>query len=239
MALSSTAAGCADTHGPVVITADDSVVPEQLRTAYRTDAARLALRELIERSDPALNDIELPNQDVERFYDALIRVYNFRHPARDAVVETHSIHTLPHPSVHYLSLVLTPPTWAEAWRPGERLTGDPAVDSLVLGHDLELEHYYDGASFGDLVTLFSPKAINVTALAVQFELIDGVRWASGQEIIGDGNDIAAEGDTRLDLRYSVGYGDCPSGCLHRHWWRFRIGDDGSVEYLGSWGDPLP
>lgn len=239
MALAMTAAGCDDTYGPVIVTADDSVVPEQLRSAYRTDAARLALRGLIERSNPTLHEIELPSEEVERFYDALIRVYNFRHPARDAVVETHTIHTFPNPSVHRLNLVLTPPTWAKAWRLGERLTGDPTVDSLVVRHDLEVEYYYDGASFGHLVTLFSPKTINIAALAERFALIDGVRWASSQEIIGDGNDIAAEGDTGLDLRYSVGYGDCPSGCIHRHWWRFRVGGDGTVEYLGSGGDPLP
>jgi hypothetical protein len=239
LALGQTAAGCEEVSGLVVVTADDSMVPEELRTAYRTDAARLTLRGLIERDDPALNEIELPPGEVERYYAALIRVYNLRHRARDAVVETYTIHTSPRPSVHYLDLVLAPPSWAKAWRLGERLTGDPAVDSLVVRYDLRVEFYYDGASFGHLVTVFSPRAINIAALAKRFGVIDGVRYANSQQVIGDGNDIVAERRVGLELEYSVGYGDCLAGCIYRHWWMFQVNDDGSVLFRGSGGDPPP
>ncbi len=39
--------------------------------------------------------------------------------------------------------------------------------------------------------------------------------------------------------YSVGWGDCPSGCTHRHDWIFEVTDDLEVSLSGSRGDPLP
>lgn len=233
--------GCddADRLGPVMVTADDSKVPEELRSAYQTDAARLTLRRLTELGSPALDEIELPAEEVDRFYAALIRVYNLRHPARDAVVETYWIHTFPRPSVHYLSLRLASPAWAEAWRWGERLTGNPTVDSLVVSYDLQVEWYYRSHP-GDLVTVFSPRAVNIQALAARFARVEGVLRASAEQFIGDGSDIVAcDTQLGLELEYSVGYGDCLAGCINRHYWAFRVGQDGRVEFLGSWGDPPP
>jgi len=41
------------------------------------------------------------------------------------------------------------------------------------------------------------------------------------------------------LDYSVGYDDCLSGCISRRHWKFRVSDDGSVDFLGSSGDAPP
>jgi hypothetical protein len=58
--------------------------------------------------------------------------------------------------------------------------------------------------------------------------------------VGDGPDIRAsvhgEG-WRLD--YSVGFGDCPAGCIYRHTWSFAVSGDGVVTFLGRSGEPPP
>jgi hypothetical protein len=46
-----------------------------------------------------------------------------------------------------------------------------------------------------------------------------------------------ESGVRLD--YSVGYGDCPAGCIGRRFYHFVVHADGTVEYRGASGTPPP
>jgi hypothetical protein len=91
-----------------------------------------------------------------------------------------------------------------------------------------------------LITLAPPEPLNIKALARLFNGITGVRFAEPNGVVGDGNDIAGSvGDSRVLLDYSVGYGDCPAGCIARRFYHFAIHDDGTVEYLGATGSPPP
>jgi putative transposase len=44
---------------------------------------------------------------------------------------------------------------------------------------------------------------------------------------------------RISLRYLVKWGDCPAGCINKHFWEFQVTFDGAVRFTGSGGDPLP
>ena len=37
----------------------------------------------------------------------------------------------------------------------------------------------------------------------------------------------------------IGWGDCPSGCIHQHRWTFTVSSAGAVTATGQSGDPLP
>ena len=56
---------------------------------------------------------------------------------------------------------------------------------------------------------------------------------------GDGNDIRASRADLILLDYSVGYGDCPAGCIGRRFYHFAVHEDGTVDYLGASGSPPP
>jgi hypothetical protein len=45
-----------------------------------------------------------------------------------------------------------------------------------------------------------------------------------------------DGAYRITL--TVGWGDCPSGCINRHTWAFRVTATGDVTLLEESGDPL-
>jgi hypothetical protein len=77
-------------------------------------------------------------------------------------------------------------------------------------------------------------------LTDRFDPIEGVKYASAGSAIGDGNDIEGTlGDDFVELQYSVGSGDCPSGCINRHYWTFRVFEDGRVMFRGESGDSRP
>lgn len=48
--------------------------------------------------------------------------------------------------------------------------------------------------------------------------------------------LAAGGYT---IEVTVGWGDCPAGCINRHVWTFEVGADGAVKLLTETGDPVP
>lgn len=233
----------ADPNLTTVSSGDDAAVPEALRAAYREDAARVAVRHLIATHDQAATDVAIPPELVAALYNALIHVHNARElAARDSVVDLYPIHTFPHPSVRRLDLgVERAREWVQALRAGASPTGNAQFDALMETYALTLERYLDFTTVEwDIAVLDAAELLNMTALAPAFEPIDGVMFSEPAGSGGDGNDIRAtmESDAwRLD--YSVGFGDCPAGCISRHTWTFRVFADGRVRYDGSSGPEPP
>lgn len=208
---------------------DDSELPDSVRQAYEEDAAQLAVR-YVQRRTPGSGAVELPDDRVELFYNALVHVYNADQiPERDEVVD---IHTFPRYNTHEVIVAVdTTVGWTEAWQAGERLTGQPDIDALLEDYELSVEYKPSSAQSYALVRSETP--INPVALSEQFESIGGVVYAEQNGYAGDGNDIEAtvESDAVV-LTYSRGWGDCPAGCIHREAWTFRVEGDGTVRFVG-------
>jgi hypothetical protein len=45
--------------------------------------------------------------------------------------------------------------------------------------------------------------------------------------------------TGFAIQITIGWGDCPSGCINRHVWSFSVTPDGDVTLDSETGDPLP
>ena len=41
------------------------------------------------------------------------------------------------------------------------------------------------------------------------------------------------------ITVTIGWGDCPAGCISRHVWTFDVTGQGAVTMTGESGDPLP
>jgi hypothetical protein len=50
---------------------------------------------------------------------------------------------------------------------------------------------------------------------------------------------AARGQDGYRVRITMGWGDCPAGCIEHHTWTFDVSDDGVIKQIGESGDPLP
>ena len=218
---------------------DDSRVPAELRAAYLEDANRLALRDLLAN---AFSEVPIPQDAVPPYYNALVGVYNATAlPARDTVVDVYRIRTSGNPTTRSLLLQLlgTEP-WVQHLARREIPTGDPPIDTLLSRYSLSVGTVYAMHDGDVLLTLGPPEPLNITALAQLFSGISGVRFAEPNGVVGDRNDIAGSVEnSRVLLDYSVGYGDCPSGCIGRRFYHFAVHDDGTVDYLGASGSPPP
>lgn len=61
------------------------------------------------------------------------------------------------------------------------------------------------------------------------DLIGGSRYWTATPLDGGGY--------RIEL--TVGWGDCPAGCIERHVWTFDVDAHGAVKLVGETGDPIP
>ncbi|MBT8380835.1 MAG: hypothetical protein KJO59_00605 [Ignavibacteria bacterium] len=229
-------------NGYIQITpGDDSLIPDSIKALMKEDAAHLALRDLYADLSKKENLVILPEDVVEAYYRGFVHIYNTRSiPARDSVIEMYKIRGLGYPETHSLMLsVDSTKNWVNAWKNNWRLTGNQQIDFLIETYNLELDGYWNWPNL-QLAVLFSDAAINIYALSKLFEPIDGIIIAEPNGVIGDGDDIKGSIESNyLMYEFSYGWGDCYSGCIHRHYWLFQVRFGGVVEFIGSYGDTLP
>ncbi len=224
---------------PVEITkGNDSQFSDSLKSLLKEDAAILALRDL--QSDPSAKEtlIFIPDNLIETYYRGLVHIYNSAaNPQVDMVVNKYKIHTFRSPETHRLIVsVDTSKAWTKAWRNGERLTGNPQVDALMIQYNLQLSRFHTSFNF---VVLYAEEPLNIFALSKKFAAIDGVNFSEPDGVVGDGNNIVSRIDkTFISYVFSYGWGDCPAGCISRHYWEFWVMFDGTVKFAKSYGDPL-
>ena len=205
------------------------------------DASILALRDV--HSDPSNKEnlVILPEETVESYYRGLVHIYNANSiAARDSVIEIYEIHSFPYPETHALIVsVDSTKNWVSAWQNGQRLTGNQQIDFLMETYDLQLDRYYHW-SWAHAAVLLSEEAINIFALSKKFKPIDGIIYAESIGVCCDGDDIEGNIESNyISFEFSEGWGDCLAGCIHRHYWMFHVKFNGTVEFIGSYGDPLP
>jgi hypothetical protein len=50
---------------------------------------------------------------------------------------------------------------------------------------------------------------------------------------------AVRGQEGFRVRITVGWGDCPAGCIDHHTWTYDVSRDGDISLIGQAGDPVP
>ena len=216
---------------------DDSHIADSIRSLYRTDAARLALNHVYQNKLPDTASVNIPQQLIDSFYSGLIHIFNCKTiTSVDTITKIRPVHTFPYVSLYYLWVhVDTSYTWTKQWENGFTFTGNDTIDSLLIEYELELESY----SIYQMAILKAHKPLNMKTLGKMFEKISGVTYAEPEGFGGSGDDLEANLEL-LWIRYifSIGWGDCPAGCINRRFWEYTVSDAGEVRYWGSYGDKL-
>lgn len=120
-------------------------------------------------------------------------------------------------------------------------TGNAKIDSLINAFGLKYNNYIRLTDF-DGVYLETTHNYNIKSVNQLFLKIPGVKY-SESFMVGKGNYTTTISDSifsdHIELTYSYGWGDCPSGCINRHYWVFNIYDDAKVEFVRSYGKNIP
>ncbi|MBN4065971.1 hypothetical protein JYT51_01405 [Candidatus Amoebophilus asiaticus] len=203
----------------------------------------------MKNADPAYKEIEIPEETIKKYYDALIRIYNAKDlPSRDTVVNR-TINTYNYPRMQEFTLIIIDTAVLDIkWAQGEVLTGNFEIDKLLLKYNFDLTSYsksgdYHGGGFK------SEKFLNIDTLMKEFQKIDGVDYAGNFPVytITDNNNIYAEDNDKYiqfkfheatpwnDVFYLPGQAPSrtPDELKHHYNWFFNVYPDGKVEFTGK------
>jgi hypothetical protein len=66
------------------------------------------------------------------------------------------------------------------------------------------------------------------AIALTPDIIGASKWWEATAVAGGGYHVTI----------TIGWGDCPAGCINEHVWDFEVSADGQVTLIGESGDPI-
>jgi len=116
------------------------------------------------------------------------------------------------------------------------ISGNSQLDELIAFYNLDID------SLGNAQYLISTDVgLNHQALAAKIRGFSIVESINAQACIGDGSQIELidSSPDQINLVFSFGWDDCPSGCIHRHYWDLSISGSGMVELIRESGNELP
>lgn len=214
-------------------------VPQGIARKLKRDAARLALRLEGEKEDLRYQAVYLPQDKVNGIYNLLTSIYLSGETAQS--IEKCNIHTFPNPSIDHLVLVFNKNiTWAAPLRNGITETDNKVINKLLNTYNLVIEKYVNWNDKSDAITIRSKDALNMAALANEFDNIEGVTEVDlGLPKVG-GNDIKMKrinGGWEFD--FVLRFGAYSDGAGKQHIWKYSATDAGKVAFVSEGGDPIP
>ena len=215
-------------------------IPANIARKLRRDAARLALRVESEKDDLRYQSVGIPKERLNGIYNILANVYAMDEVGKS--IEKCNVHTFPNPSIDHLVVIFNKTAaWAEPLRNGANETSSKEINKLLSNYELIIEKYVQWNDKSDAITIRSKEPLNMAALANEFNNISDVTEIDlGLPKVG-GSDIRIKRiDNAWDVEYVLNFGayaGMSSG--KQHSWKYKALDNGTVNFKGEQGDPIP
>lgn len=213
-------------------------IPQPIARKLKRDAARLALRVESEREDLKYMNVQIPQDRLNGIYNLLVAIYLNSEVGKS--IEKCNVHTFPNPSIDHLVLIFDKNiSWAAPLRNGITETDNKTINKLLNSYDLVIEKYVQWNDNQDAVTIRSKDALNMAALANEFESIEGVAEMDLGLPKVAGNDIRMKRiTTGWEFDYVLKFGAYANGGKE-HIWKYRADDKGIVTFVSEGGEPIP
>lgn len=209
---------------------------------YGMGAARLSILELQRQGSPYYDSIPFPDSLHEKKLRALGAVYNVTGiPEADTIAHIRPVHDLFTLTVYQFFVIADENlAWMQNLENQQLPCGHPVLDSLLVRYNITTYSYDSLSVFGRNSVKFTVSSwLNIHALT---KLLDKQPDIESYPIsyYGDGSRIDDSVFVdHIELTYSHGWGDCMAGCMFRRFWKFKVYDDCSVQFVESYGSALP
>lgn len=220
---------------------NDGFMPNKLKSIYRKDAARIALR-FVDKEQKATNQtVEIPEQLVNAVYNALVAVRVSDVPAVDTVATKLGLRTFSNPNTNTITLIFEHDAdWAKPLKMRADSTARYSINKIMRKYSLMVSKVVSLDEDRSGLVLISKEPVNIQALSRKFFLEEGIGCIEEIQPFGDGNDITMElGTDGWTITYSCKFGKCLEKCDKHYDWKFKVSRGGQVTYLGSKGDVIP
>jgi len=222
------------------LSAQDCDIDNWIDSVYSFDASILALREIqSDTNHEFVDSVITPDTLINKYLKLLSSVYGLKTNATDSIFTYNKIHVFPNISYNSLWMKIdTNYSWIKTYLKDSLISGNNTFDSITSLYNFKLDAYWNFTSFKAII-IKTELILNIPALVPIFQQIDGLSDIIGYCFCeGDGNNIETvyNNDT-ANISFSVGWGDCPAGCMNRHYWEFSV-KECKAEFKGSYGDPF-
>lgn len=228
------------------LSAQEDCIPQILLEEYEADVKHLALMRMEVFNAPALDSIEVDSLYQDTIWKGLSKIFHSSNPFRDDVFDRYCIHhdnwtDLDYPRISYEINVRidTNVVWYENWLNGIETTGDAFIDSLI--HEYGLEVSMPLVFLEEWFRLSTEQCLNLNALAAVLRTHPSILSAARKSYAGGSKRIRYNVvDGSQLFTFSIGWGDCPAGCLHWENWHFSVSLSANNEVLyGRSGEVNP
>ncbi|MCB2220471.1 MAG: hypothetical protein KQI35_08760 [Bacteroidetes bacterium] len=204
---------------------------------YREDTQRLLFMEIY--ADSMHEDRNQPFFDegkVNLILNAFQAVYYLDIPERDSIVEKYNIHVFPWLGMQSISLQVDTAALEVMKLIQEKPTGNAKLDIIIHEYnftDVQPSLYYPEFNW---ITITAEQPLNLLPIMEELASLPVFYQVGlGGGAVGDGNTIELSQDGLvLKLDFSIGWGDCPSGCLYRKHWIFVVDDQCNATFLHTY-----
>lgn len=202
-------------------------ITDSLYRVLDGQAGQIIFNEMVSARTAAASPIALDSVKRAEYLALLFAVHQLTgSPERDTVIDQLDIQPFPFVSATFIELYAdTSLNWMMNIRAGNP-SGNSALDSMNALYDVSITGYNDFFFLNShRVELTCAGPMNTVALAAAYKAaMPDLNFASPDQLIGDGDNIEMiplipEG---YIVRYSVGSGDCPAGCINRKNYDFDV-----------------
>ncbi len=216
---------------------DFSEIDSFIANNYSNDAKELYFNEIINNSEhPNYNEPVLDTTEINEILAIIQAVYQSESPQRDTVFEVFNIHTRYCYSFNSIMLKVE--------------TGQPAIKNLAKGRiptgNAELDNILTAFQFDSVktsysypdfpwLTIYSSGEYNMIPVVKEFNELPSIVLADAIiGCVGDGHNISLQrGEVSDKITFSIGWGDCPAGCIYHKYWEFIV-ENKKAEFVRSY-----
>jgi hypothetical protein len=144
-------------------------------------------------------------------------------PERDSIFKLYRIRSFPTINLYGVNLKVDPNAREIQNLLAKRPTGNSSLDALLSNYGLDsFRTSYSYPSF-NWIFGYTAQPYNTIQVARELSAYPFINVAEADGYFGDGDRIVLDSiasNTQID--FSIGRGDCPSGCTYRRHWVFDI-----------------
>jgi hypothetical protein len=216
-------AGCKK-HDNGIVNSTGCPVSPAITAAYTESAQYIMMQEYMNDTTlPGYRNANLSATEQAEILGYIQAVYDLTTPERDSVFNVHNIKAFPVVSLKFMNLkVNTAAPEIQAWIAGSP-TGNSSFDAFIAQYNLGRPQPFYSYPIFNWLSDSTTTPHNMIEIARQISAFPFIYIAEPDGYAGDGNRISIQrGSGYADLDFSAGWGDCPSGCIYRRHWVFRI-----------------
>lgn len=220
------------------VVAQDCPPSQDILENYLFDAELLALREIHTNTYHEFFDsVWIPVELTNKYLGLLSSIDLLETELTRNIFDTYTIHVFPDvPYMEISMMVDTSLQWIKDFSKDSLISGNAQFDSIVSKYSFRLTSYYHFSTFSSM-RIQSVNVLNLNPIVDSLNNISGLSNVSAKSSwAGDGDDIRItySSDTSF-VEFSKGWGDCPSGCDQRQYWKYSI-IDCSSSFINTYGD---